>query len=59
MCDCRAVSKVLARMHDASAAAAAANADKGPCPVFATSCPFKTAVCSDGRPLLDEMEYNT
>ena len=42
-------------MHDASKSAR--EQLQGECPVFATSCPFKTAVCSNGRPLLEEIEY--
>jgi len=29
------------------------------CPVFSTSCPFKTALCSSGVPLIDEIEYRS
>jgi hypothetical protein len=40
-------------MHEAGVKA---KADLGECPVFSTSCPFKN-VCSDGRPLIQELEY--
>lgn len=51
--------ELLQRVHEASIKIKA-DAGLDECPVFsqdAGGCPFKGAVCSDGVPLVDQLEY--